>query len=54
MFSFDTPFAFAAADDLQSGIQSGDVVRASRRCSFAHFSRIHRLSSQGKKITPQI
>lgn len=26
MFSFDAPFAFSADDDLQTGLERGDVV----------------------------
>ncbi len=41
MFSFDAPFGFAAADDIQSGLQSGDVVHSRsclRGCFFLTFA----------------
>lgn len=45
MFSFDVPLQFSAVDDLQAGLQSGDVVQRISRRARSLSSRLHRRPS---------
>ena len=45
MFSFDVPLQYSAVDDLQAGLQSGDVVQRISRGARSLSSRLHRRPS---------